>query len=261
MMHAESHNRFALLAVAAVVAALAAVATPATAQAQDDQAQDDQAPVEEKLETYWSVEREVPTIRQRLYERDGRVGIGVHVGLLTSEPFYWYVPVGGRLSYYFSNFYGLELEGSYMDAGPLRHNTELTDFLESEQEQAFDPDLDTEDRFMWRANALFVWHPLYGKLAFLQRKLAHFDFNLALGGGVVSVSRPDEFRTEATEEIVPELAAGGGVQFFATDSLVVRLDGRVYVYEGPATAADPDENFFDRLSVPTEFLLGATYMF
>jgi outer membrane beta-barrel protein len=220
----------------------------------------DRALLDQKLDSYWSVERNLPSLQKRLYERENRLSVGLFAGMLSSEPFYWYVPVGLRASYYFTNSLGIELEGSFTDMpGVLNHNTALSDYLETQRPTDFNA-TKKEDRFLWRANAMVVWHPLYGKFAFLQRKLSHFDFNLAAGLGVVSVERPDELRESVSSAIEPEVVFGGGVQFFATQELVIRLDGRFYVYRGPVTPANKD-SFFTRLQVPVEFLVGASYMF
>lgn len=243
----------------ALVAALLTLAS-ATAAAQE-QADQEEESIDDKLDTYWAVDRELPSLQKRIFEREGRFGLGIFAGLLSSEPFYYYYPVGLRASYFFSNHFGVEVEGSYTNIdGVLTHDTELTDFLEQRRGDSFNKPIDTEDRYLWRANALVTWHPLYGKLAFLQRKLAHFDFNLAAGGGVASVERPNDIRTEAVTEIVPQFTFGGGIQFFATTDLVVRLEGRAYLYQGATTPTNKD-SFVDQLQMPTEFQLGASYMF
>lgn len=254
---AKASGRLRALLVALVVAIVTLAG--ATASAQDSDSEDKS--LDEKLDTYWSVDRELPAVKERTFTREGRFGLGLYTGLLSSEPFYYYYPVGVRGSYYFNNFLGVEVEGSFMDApGVLSHDTELTNFLEASREDSFDKAIDTEDRFLWRGSVLLTWHPLYGKLAFLQRKLTHFDFNLALGVGGVGVQRPDDLRSEATSTVAPELVFGGGIQFFATPDVVVRLEGRGYVYQGAKTPSNQD-SFFKQLQVPTEFLLGASYMF
>ena len=220
----------------------------------------DDGEVEEQLEQYWSTDRELETVRKRQFTREGRGTIGLFAGLLSSEPFYWYLPVGLRGGYYFSNFYGIEVEGSFMDVeGILYNRTDLNDFLSQTRQDAFDEELHTDDRFKWRAHAMFMWHPLYGKLSVLQRKLSHFDFNLGVGLGAMSVRRPNATRTEATTAIVPDVVVGGGIQFFATDSINVRLEGRGYLYQGAETPSA--DNFWKRLEFPSEFLLGVNYMF
>ncbi len=239
-----------------VVAATALAASSAVAQETD--------PLAEELDNYWSVDRDLPVVQERIFEREGRFAGGVFVGLLTSEPFYWYLPVGANLNYYFTNQLGLEIGGGFMDAeGSLTNKTELHDFLESDS-SGFNADTDLEDRMLWRAHALFVWNPLYGKWSFLNNKLTHFDANLVVGGGVVSVDRPTADRTDNVQEIVPELVVGLGAHFLLSENWVVRADGRFYVFPGFQSdfeTEDEGEGFFDSLVIPTEFKLGVSYLF
>lgn len=267
-----------LIVAVATVLAIGSVASPAFAEDEGDE-EIPEGPLGEKLDDYWSVDRDVDVIKNRLYEREGRFAVGLHGGLMSSEPFHWYLPVGARLDYYLSNNFGLELEGSFMDVGGVfRHDTDLTSFVKAEK-PGFDPDTDALDTFKWRAHALAVWHPFYGKLALLQRKLAHFDLNLAAGFGAVSVTRPNETRSQAEDVITPEFVFGGGVHFFTSENVTIRLTGRGYLYQGPmnykntetgelhVSVANPDAdnietaNFFQKLELPTEFLLGVSYMF
>lgn len=220
----------------------------------------DRSAIESRMDSYWSVEKELPSIEHRKYTREGRFSAGLYAGILASQPFYWYIPVGLRATYYFSNTFGVGVEGSFTDApDALSHNTELSDYLEGERPSSF-TDAKKEDRFLWRAHAVATWHPLYGKLAFLQRKLTHFDLNLVGGAGVVSVERPNVVRTEVSSAISPEVLLGGGLEVFITENVTARLDGRFYIYK----AAETDQNggdFFKSLEVPAEFLLGVSYIF
>lgn len=246
-------------------------------QGQGDDQDLPSGPLEEELEDYWSVDRDVAVIRNKLYRREGRFGLGLHFGLMSSEPFFWYLPVGLRANYYFSDNFGIELEGSYMGAeGVLRHETDLTNFVR-DQRPGFDPDLDALDQLSWRASAMATWHPLYGKLAVLQRKLTHFDFNLAAGLGAVGLDRPTPNRQANESKVLPEFAFGGGVDFFLSRKVVLRLIGRGYLYPGPKQThntelgfttvsavegeGSKDANFFQRLEFTTQFLVGFTYMF
>lgn len=255
-----------------------AAATFATLIVGGSTASAQEGPLDKELENYWTVERDLPVVQDRLYERGGRFGLGLYSGLMSSEPFYWYIPVGGRLTFFFTNHLGVEVGGQYNGSagapGPLTQPTEIHNFFKTRLEAAFDPDTDLEDRFLWRANATLLWNPLYGKWSFLNNKLSHFDLNLAIGGGAVSVLRPDYRRTEATTVITPEAVLGGGVHFFLSKHFLLRADGRFYVYEGadtPSARADYDpqdqakasdkSSFTRRLQVPSEFLLGLTYLF
>lgn len=252
----ESRTGLRLWLAAAVFACAALVGT--TAFADEDDAPDN-PDVEERLDSYWSVDRDLQTVQDRTYTREGRLSAGLFSGVMSSEPFYFYLPIGARLGYHFSNQLGVEVEGSFVDAqGVLTHNTKLTNFLDDSRE-SFDADKHTEDRYLWRSHAVVNWSPLYGKLAFLQRKLTHFDFNLSAGAGAVSVERPSENRESVSTTVVPEVVLGTGIQFFATPDLAIRADGRLYLYQGAKTPTS--DTFFKRLKRPAEFLIGASYMF
>lgn len=270
-----------LVRVAAVLAAVFLWFGTSPAAAAEPSGDEDvpEGPLGEQLEDYWSVDRDVEVVKRQLYERKGRLSAGLHLGLMSSEAFFWYLPSGLNVEYNFTNNWAIGVEGSFMDAPSiLRHQTDLTDFVVANQEEGFEAEQDALDQFKWRAHALAVWRPLYGKLAALQRKLAHFDLNVVAGFGAVSVTRPNETRTDSKEMVTPELVYGGGVQFFATENIVLRASGRGYVYQGPRRWKNTDSgervvsrpprssnreelNFVQKLEFPSEFLIGANYLF
>lgn len=246
--------------VTACVACVAFVSSDAFAQdRQDAEDRTFEGPLQEQLEEYWSVDRDLPMIKERLFELDGRFGLGLMAGLTPSEPFYVYVPLGARLSYFFSNELGIEVSGSYL----LSFNTQLNDFLGEQRQGGFDPALDTEDQFIWNADAVVSWHPLYGKWALLQRKLSHLDFSLALGAGAIGMTRPDVNRANAISTVQPALVFGAGLGFFLGEKSLLRFDWRSRPYVGPAfeTAQYQEQTFISRVQVPTEFTLGYTFLF
>lgn len=217
-------------------------------------------PLKEELDSYWSVDRELSVIEDRLYSRGGRFNVALHVGMLSSEPYWWHIPVGASFGYHFTDQLGIEVGGQFMDSDILTHTTEIHDFLATAKGTAFNPATALEDRMQWRANARFVWNPLYGKWSFLNSKITHFDANLVAGAGVVSVERPLLSRTASETTVAPELLLGGGLQFIFTPNWSARLDGRFYFYQG-AELASNEGDFLKQLQVPAEFLLGVTYTF
>lgn len=245
----------------ALLGAMCALCVPSVAVAQDKF----EGPLKDQLEEYWSVERDLPVIKNRLFERAETIELGLYTGLMSSDPFFFYLPIGLHAGYYLSDGFAIELSGQYS----LPFNTELTDFFETQRQDGFDADLHTGDRFVFRTNVVAKWHPIYGKIAAFQRKLAHFDFNLVGGLGVVGYNRPDPNRTASEFGVAPELVFGAGLSFFINKNLTIRLDGRGYLYAGPefetsAFTTDDEGNktehgFFDRLTVPSEFLLGVSY--
>lgn len=251
MMHKEIIQRGAW----ALLGALVMLASPADARAQDDI----DGPLKEQLQEYWSVERELPVIQDKLYSREGKIDIGLYTGLMSSDPFFWYLPVGGRVAYFLSEGFAVEVGGQYAIAS----DTELTGFLRDDRGDAFKEELHTGDKFSWRANAVAKWHPIYGKWALLQRKLSHFDFNLVAGLGAVGYRRPDANRLTSSTGVGLDVIFGGGFSFFVTEDITVRLDGRGYLYLGPefqtSESFQEQSGFLGRLALPTEFLLGVSY--
>ena len=239
------------LTLAAMVLLAASVMATSTAVADTS--------LDDELEEYWATERDMDVIQDRLYQRQGRFGAGLFFGVMPSEPFYHYYPVGLQANYYHTNALGFELSGSFMD-GPLTRDNELMDFLrKNRQDSGFDPATDTVDRQLWRANALALWSPFYGKLAALQQKLIHFDFNLGGGLGAVGVERPNADRRGSETTVVPELALGMGVHVYVNDNITVRADGRGFLHAGPELPTT--DGFFDRLNFPLEARLGVSYLF
>ncbi|MBA2661251.1 MAG: outer membrane beta-barrel domain-containing protein [Bradymonadaceae bacterium] len=241
------------------VIALLLAATVMTADATSAWAQNEGS-IDGELSEFWAVDRKLPVVKDKLFTREGRFGVGLFTGMMSSEPFLYYIPVGGRLSYHFRDQYGIEISGQFTDVeGVFTHDTELTEFFKR-RSPSFDSARHTEDRFLWRANAVFVWSPFYGKFAVLQRKLSHFDLNLAAGLGAVGVERPSVDRDSVSSTLAPELVLGGGIHFFMTQAITLRLEGRAYVYQGAKTPVNKD-SFFSQINVPTEFQLGVNYLF
>lgn len=248
-----------LIKVAAALLSALTMLAVSQGQAFAQEQEELSGPLKDQLQEYWSVERELPVIQDRLYSRAGKIELGLYSGLMSSEPFFWYLPIGGRVSYFFSEGFAIEAGGQYS----LANDTELMTYLKDDQGQAFNEELDTGDKFSWRANVVAKWHPIYGKWALLQRKLSHFDFNLVAGLGAVGYSRPDVNRLESTTGVGLDVVLGGGLSFFLMDGLTVRLDGRGYMYLGPefqtSDAFKDQSGFIGRLAFPVEFLLGVSY--
>ena len=268
----DKTNLALMVALGLMVSVAAPAAAEEASEPEQPQASEGDGSLDRELEQYWATERELDSIRDRLFERDGRFGAGVYVGLLSSEPFFHYFPVGARLTYHFSNALGVEIGGAYMGADLLYRHTELTRVVLDEYDDGtgnstFDPATDTEDRFLWRTNATVVWSPLYGKVAALQKKMIHFDLNFAAGLGVVGVERPDSQRNGADSAVAPEFVIGAGTHFYLGESVVLRMDGRGYLYQGAElpihqeNPQDPDESTTGRMKFPMEFNLGITYLF
>ncbi len=205
--------------------------------------------VERDLELYWGGKRDVSAVEDKLYRKAGRLELGLQAGLIPNDPFYTYIPVGARVGYFFGESLGVEVGGVWHGSA-LQSASELTTFLVDARGVTEENDL--RDIQQWRASAVVVWSPFYGKLALLQRKLSHFDLYLAAGGGVVSTQAPTAERDGSTSEVKPEGILGLGMRFFLTPSLSVRADYRQGIFEGTG-----DEG---GVQLPAQLTLGVSWM-
>lgn len=242
----------------------AAMLLPAAAAQAQDEGEDEQGSadppvqdasslgtgaVERDLELYWGGKRDVSAVQDKIYTKAGRLELGAFLGMIPNDPFYTYIPVGGRVGYHFTDSLGLEVGGAWHGEA-LQSESELATFLVDSR--GVTPANDLRDIQQWRANAVILWSPFYGKLALLQRKLSHFDLYLAAGGGVVATTAPNADRDGSTDEVKPEGIFGLGMRFFLTPSLSVRADYRQGIFEGTG-----DEG---GVQVPAQLTLGVSWL-
>lgn len=249
---------------AAAAMLLMASSSVALGQEGDDEEQDEiqPPPVEQEvkgsgsvpkdLKRFWADGPRDDILVGQLHEKEGRIEGVLYAGIVPNDPFLTYIPVGGRVGYYFTNALGVEVGGSFL-GDALQFDSDLTSFLKS-QDKILDNN-EIIDRQLWRVNATVQWSPFYGKWAILQRKLSHFDIYAIGGLGAVNVgfAEEDEASGELSpqEEIRVEGIFGLGMRFFVHDAVNVRLDWRQGLFAGTN----------EGLESPTEFSLGVGYLF
>lgn len=202
--------------------------------------------VERDLELYWGGKRDVSAVEDKLYRKAGRLELGLQAGLIPNDPFYTYIPVGARVGYFFGESLGVEVGGVWHGSA-LQSASELTTFLVDARGVTEENDL--RDIQQWRASAVVVWSPFYGKMALLDDYLSHFDINLAAGLGVVQTESPTVDRDGTQTEIKPEGALGAGFRFFLTDWFALRLDYRQGIFQKVGGG----------VSTPSELTLGLSF--
>ncbi|HEY3354562.1 MAG TPA: outer membrane beta-barrel domain-containing protein [Polyangia bacterium] len=196
----------------ALCAALLGVALPARA--------DEPAGPPAAVEKFWGERRAVGVVQKRRFEKQGRIEAALYTGWIPNDAFTTYVPVGARVTYFLSEAFGLELGFEY----DLHVDTRLKDLLHAEL-----PELRAQirDRQQYRVAVDAVWIPLYGKFAFHNTKIGHFEGYLLGGAGTVrtgasEIGLADSFR--------PELNVGLGLRFYLGRMTSIRLEGRDYIY-------------------------------
>lgn len=195
---------------------------------------------------YWSTMRDVYTLQQRRFQKDGRFGITVYAGLIPNNIFESYVPFGVRINYFILENLGLELAGSYA----LRVDKGLKDVIQEESGTGAAQVL-IGDEQLSHTNFGIVWSPFNGKTAFYSKALNYFDLYLFAGAGVVVKQTQIDFNSEKSVSVKPEGALGGGLAFYLGTSSLVRLDFRQFVFE----------KIIGGVANPSEVSLGFGYFF
>jgi outer membrane beta-barrel protein len=178
---------------------------------------------------YWGSKRELRTIQKRQFMKDTRWAFSVFGGVIPNDDFQIYVPLGGRIAYYFSEDIGAEISGAYS----LRTETELRSFLKDqiEGQGGTSAEIFLTQTLDWYTTANILWSPFHGKMGAFTTKLFHFDFYVTLGAGVVglTVDPPGAAGSSAEYKIAGNV--GVGAMMYVLDFMAVRLDYRHFFHE------------------------------
>jgi outer membrane beta-barrel protein len=178
-------------------------ATPSDAKAGGD------ACIDENVKADLFAKRKQRTSRERLFQQSNRHELTAWGGYYVSDLFDGTYTVGGAYSYHMTEDLAVEASGSYTrlasSGGPELERTFQVLANKPRSERVFSADL--------------IWVPAHAKMR-LGGSITHFDFFLALGGGIV-----DSVLSE-------DLAGNGGFgfKFFLGHAFAIRFDVRDFVY-------------------------------
>ncbi len=147
----------------------------------------------------------VSVVQKRQYTM--RHEISVSGGFLPLDAFYKGVTVNVGYTYHFNDHFAWRVaRGAYdktLDTG-----------LKRQLEQQFGVLTTDFPEVQWMAGSDLVWNAFYGKTAFMNAFVLHLALFLVLGG--------DAVKTQT--EVLPAVNFGGGIRFFATDWLSVKVE-------------------------------------
>jgi outer membrane beta-barrel protein len=165
--------------------------------------------IDENVKADLFAKRKQRTVRERLFQQTNRHELTVQGGYYVSDLFDGTYTFGGAYTYHMTEDLGVEASGAY---------TRLTSSGGPELERTFGV-LDGKPRRQLYFDADLVWVPAHGKMR-LGGSITHFDFYLALGGGLVDSA------------ISENLAGNGGFgfKFFLGHAFAIRFDVRDRVF-------------------------------
>lgn len=228
----------------AALALLVFAASPVAAKTPTDEEMGDQ--LERDLEKKWGRTRAVQVVVDRLYPKASRFELDVFFGVLPNDAFLLYLTPGLRMAWHFNEHWALELGGAYslgVDTGLKRQLTEDDALIQAR----------TRDRVIARFGLAVVASPIYGKFAWVNKKVAHFDmYFLFEAGGVYTDGEP---ALGLEGGVWPEVGLGLGLRFFLSRFVSLRFEfrQRLAVREGLG-----DDTI--RLAFPSEISLGLAFV-
>jgi len=237
------------VAVALGTTAVAGLGGAPAAHAAEGDPIEDTRKLDDALKMYWGNEmREVDSLQKRLYRKDQRWEFELYTGVIPNDEFYNYIPLGGRVDYFFAEDFGIEVWGSYL----IRIASELEDFLEKNFNESLI--VDVPQSLQWLAGVNFLWSPVHGKLGIFTDTLGHFDAHLAFGAGVIGTTVRQLDQEESKLNVAGNV--GIGLRFFLNDTISLRFDYRQFFY----AAAKLENGTGGGLSHPAELTLGVSFM-
>jgi len=165
--------------------------------------------IDENIKADLFAKRKQRTSRERLFQQANRHELTLQGGYYVSDLFDGTYTFGGAYTYHMTEDLGVEASAAY---------TRLTSSGGPELERTFSV-LAGKPRTELYFDADLIWVPAHAKMR-LGGSITHFDFYLALGGGLV-----DSVLSE-------DLAGNGGfgLKFFLGHIFAIRFDVRDHVY-------------------------------
>lgn len=122
---------------------------------------------------------EISIIQKRFLPKTKRFQFFAGLTGIMNDP--WYFSAGGdaRLSYNFTEAWGLELQGDVLS------NSQREAIKELHDENGVNTDSIITSKAYYGAS--IVWSPIYGKMGLLNRRIVPFDMYFAVGGGTTQV--------------------------------------------------------------------------
>lgn len=122
-------------------------------------------------------DNKVLVIQDRKYNKEGRLELGVDLGMTSATAFYNTYSFGVRSAYYFNEYWGLQWFGNYSINTDSKEKDQLDQYLSA---SGFSSTKEYKQPKLFTGIGV-LWNPIYGKFAWFRSKIIHFDIYAGLG--------------------------------------------------------------------------------
>jgi outer membrane beta-barrel protein len=169
----------------------------------------------------------VKSVQRKGFLKRGRWEIGASFPVTVNDAFYQKLGAGGRVAYHLHDSFALRLRGDLFSSVRTGRAREGKIAFSS---QLLSSQLDRQVLLDG------IWSPVYGKVAFLGRRIIHFDLFLLAGLGLAWSDT-----SGAPRDLGPHLATdvGGGIRFYPADWLALEAGLTATFYPDQPVASVP----------------------
>lgn len=198
-------------------------------------------------------DKKVYVLQNRKYRKAGHAAVFLQGGLNLDNPYRSETLIGPRVSYWFSEQFGLDAFYYHISS---KANDTYTTLENAATNSGALPFVREHKAYM---GLLGSWTPWYAKLNFFN-KILYFDWFLNLGAGQTN-SRVDRNRSKATpanfvDENPFTIFYGTGQNFYVTRNFLVRFDVIGSTYNATSINANTTKRYWN-----WDFTLGVGYLF
>lgn len=122
-------------------------------------------------------DNKVLVIQDRKYNKEGRLELGLDLGMTSATAFFKTYSLGLRSAYYFNEYWGIQGFGTFSMNSDTNEKEQLENFLSSSNFQSTKEFL--QPKFFGGLGV--IWNPIYGKFAWFRSSIIHFDIYAGLG--------------------------------------------------------------------------------
>lgn len=215
---------------------------------------------------YWQPsDQSYSVVQSRTYAKEKKFGVSLQTGPLLMDDWSTGFTFDTAISYYFSERWGVELQGTF-------YSLDDNDFVGEIASKGGAPDHGKAKSFI---GAYARWVPFYSKMSFMGNKVIYFDMSFGLGAGLMSyeqqltdgVPAPNSGRvTEA--QSAPAVAFDISQTYFISPKLAFRADYKmrffneeIVAYNDKGGGVLKGDKLRDDLTTVTSLNFGLTYFF
>jgi outer membrane beta-barrel protein len=186
--------------------------------------------------------QDIIVVPRKAVLKTGRLELAPFSSVTINDPLIRHIGFGGQLNYFFSDVFGVGLEGIYY----LRSITNTGNLIGLQYHR-----VPTLNEMKWAASLDFTYAPIYGKFALFNRAIIHWEADVIGGVGITHtqiIPRNPSDAVFSNDDITPNLGIGGRV--FLSNWLTIFFNVRDYVFPDKfeklnrmgGTAADAERN-------------------